>query len=77
MRRALLQTYDFEQRRRLVEKVVPRGAEYGFFLNADGTADLKGVFGMPGQVPSSTGKLARWPTPAEHYTKGNRPPRPV
>jgi len=59
MRRSLLQTYDFAQQRRLVEKVVPRGGGYGFYLNDDGTADLKGVFDRPGQVPSGKGKLTR------------------
>jgi hypothetical protein len=48
MRRALLQTYDFEQQRKLVERLVPRGVgDFGFHLQADGQVEVKGALEAP------------------------------
>jgi hypothetical protein len=57
MRRNLLQTYDFQQKRRLVEMLVPRGDGYGFFLQDDGSVQVKGAL-------DPTGKLIRRSAPS-------------
>jgi hypothetical protein len=44
MRRCLLQTYSFEQQRKLVQLLVPRGVDgFGFFLQDNGTVTVKGA----------------------------------
>jgi DNA invertase Pin-like site-specific DNA recombinase len=50
MRRNLLQTYDFDQRRRTVELLMPRGVGLGFYLRDSGRVEIRGVLEVPDKL---------------------------